>query len=181
MDWPFNPVISDPPVLNNASEWLRQTGLAPLATSAIWTTASQSVATMVRVRQKMTVKKLYAFNGAAVSGNACIGLYQQHSLGSNSFDRLITSGSVGQAGVSQWQEFNTTDTVIGPGIYWLAYNLDNITGQVTRLVALAGSGLEQRLGNVRIGTATFLLPNPETFVTPTGDRAVPLLAMGGVA
>lgn len=183
MDWPFTPFAIDPPVLNNSSEWMRQTGLAPIATSATWSTTNKAILTPVRVRRRMTVKKLYCFNGSVVSGNACIALYRKREGAHTTFDRLTSSGSVAQAGVSQWQAFDVTDYVIGPGMYWLVYQLDNTTGTVTRLVGLTGtSDMLHFLGNIRHQSNPSFPMNPTEFCErASGNANVPLLAMGGIA
>lgn len=174
MDWPLPPDLAEPIFLSNVEDWLKETGIAPLVTSAPWGTANAALLTPVTVRNRMTVKQLYAFNGATVSGNCEIGLYES-VISSRSLipgELLVGAGPVGQAGTDAWQAFNVTDMVIAAGVYWLSYKLDNTTGAVTRLATFTFPGIgEFGLGNIRqTGGGGYPL-----------TLSVPLMAIGGIA
>lgn len=198
MDWPFSPVDEfAPPFLTNVPQWLEFTGIAPLYSSAAWHVGNEGFYTPVLVRRKMTVKRLYAFNGSVVSGNCSVALYDSAYWGGAAparagyestrvpYKRLTASGSVAQSGVSQWQSFDVTDVLLAPGLYWLAYALDNTTGQVTRLasVTIPSTMYYTWFSTPVMVGGTFPLPDPGNPNPLSGvdTYEIPLLAMGGLA
>lgn len=199
-DWPNSKHDEfEPPFLTNVPNWYEFSGLAPLHTSAVWHNANSTIYTPVLVQRKRTVKRLYAFNGAAVSGNCSIALYSSSAQYDGSpperygyvalqlpYTRLTASGSVAQAGTNVWQAFDVADVVLAPGLYWLAYALDNTTGAVMRLASVAVPG-PGGLGPGRFAhfraENNFPPPNPALPGVLFSDYtySIPLLAMGGLA
>jgi len=194
MDYP-KPIDTqvEPIFLTTAAEYRRQYGKVPLLTSAVWGIANQILAGPVKVRQRMTVKKLYCFNGAAVSGNCDIALFGPAGRltvgGSNWMNpqwRLTAAGSTAQAGISVWQAFDIPDFIIPPGMYWIAYGLDNITGAVTRLDTLAANmnqlgHLVNALSLQASGIPIFDNNAGVPLATLAAAASYPLLALGGIA
>ena len=200
-DWPRTVTRGEfePPFLTNAPIWRAFSGQQPLHSSAVWhSNSGDGIYTPIYLHRRMLVKKLYAFNGATVSGNCCIALYSSANwdggaparFGSYSYSvpstRLATSGSVAQSGTNAWQAFDVTDVLLDPGLYWLAYALDNATSTVTRLASIAVPASSNygwpfapffRTSNV------FPLPDPGLawFLQSSDTYSVPLLAMGGLA
>lgn len=181
----------EPIFLTTAAEYRRQYGKVPLLTSAVWGQANDILAAPVKVRRRMTVKKLYCFNGAAVSGNCDIALFGPYGRFAVSGSywmtprwRLTSAGSTAQAGISVWQAFNVADFVIPPGMYWIAYGLDNITGAVTRLATQAANmnQLAYLVNANRLQTTGIpISDNNAGIPLQTYTAEYPLLALGGIA
>lgn len=189
MDIPLPlPIDPDLAFVSNAEMWYKLTGLPGLMTSAAW--PGLGIATPIIIRRKMLVKKLYAFNGSVVSGNCDIALL---GTGKTSVRggatvvgpyRVITSaGMTAQAGTSAWQAFNVTDAWVTPGLYWLAYGLNNSTGQVTRLYGSSSPGLMLPANVVTIGSLPFVTPGSGAMgaIGAAGTLCIPYLAIGGIA
>lgn len=70
-------------------------------------------------------------NSSTVSGNVDVGVYDE--LG----NRKVSKGGVAQAGALGLQVHDVTDTPLPPGVYYMAFVLDNATGQVNRATAPA--------------------------------------------
>ena len=121
--------------------------------SATWVAANRAILVPVYIPDWGTVVKLFMANGTVVSGNIDMGLYDE------SFNRLVSIGSTAQSGTSDLQVFDITDTTIGPGRYYLAGVLDNVTGTVMR----NGSSLygQRASGLCEMGSA-FALPTTNT-------------------
>lgn len=137
-------------------------GLAFRSTaSAAYPTASLAIFVPFVLAKPILVKKLWCYNGTAVSGNVDVGIYDEQGT------RLCSSGSTAQAGTSTLQEFNITDTVIGPGLFYLAIALDNTTGTLFRGTVTTVALLKQ-LGMFQQASA-FALPATATFATVAND------------
>lgn len=102
----------------------------------------------------ITIKQICVFNGATVSGNIDVGVYD---LGGA---KIVSIGSTAQAGASAYQAFNITDTVLYKGQYYLACAMDNTTGTLYRwghnVAELRSFGLQQM-------ASAFPLPATATF------------------
>lgn len=123
-------------------------GTAP--TSAAFPTANKIFYSPIRTPCPLVIAQLYAHNGAAVSGNIEVGLYSADGR------RLVTSGSVAQAGTSIAQTFDIADTLIGEDVFYLAVSLDNTTGTLFRTAYAVG--LCQAAGMLTETTVSFGLP-----------------------
>jgi hypothetical protein len=89
-----------------------------------WGTANTGFFIPFNVGSMITVKQLAIYNGATVAGNLDVGIYDAEG------HRLVSSGSVAQAGVGAIQLFDITDTVLPPGLYYAALACDNATATV---------------------------------------------------
>ena len=129
------------------------------AASAAFPTTNQAFFMPLFMGAPITIAQLFVWNGATVSGNVDVGVYAEDGT------RLVSSGSTAQAGTSVLQVFDVTDTVIGPGNYYLALACDNTTATITRVtVALSVARLH---GNLTQASA-FPLPTLATFATVAG-------------
>ena len=127
--------------------------------SAIWPTANLAIFVPFRIAEPRIAVQLFAKNGATVSGNIDIGIYDRTGV------RLVSAGSTVQSGVNDSQEFNITDTLLGAGVFLLAVALDNITGTTFR-IAPANAGVLKQFGCAQQATA-FALPATATLATIT--------------
>jgi hypothetical protein len=112
----------------------------------------------VLVPDTATVYKLAWLNGATVAGNVDVGVYDFKG------SRLVSSGSTAQSGVSAIQVADIADTVIRPGLYYLALATDSATatfqrGFVTTQLARASGACQQSTAFVLPATATFGNPS----------------------
>lgn len=169
-DWTDSYGRSDPTIINTATEF----GLAletlggGASASATWPTGNSAFYYPFKVRRPFNAVYMYVMNGAAVSGNVDLGIYD---LAGN---RLVSTGSTAHAGTSAIQTFNITDTLLYPGVYYMAMNCSNTTSQFQRW---SGNVLATRLLGVltqAVGAVT--LPNPATF-TSTAISFFPIVGI----
>lgn len=133
--------------------------------SAVWPVANDALYVPFTVKQGVMIKRLYVVNGTAVSGNIDAGIYTQGGA------RIVSAGSTVQAGTSAPQFFDVADFMLGPGRYYFAVALDNITGTVLR--ANHSVARLKALGMAKQASA-FALPASATFATVT-DLFLPLM------
>ena len=97
------------------------------ATAAAWPSANLAIYVPVSVTEQITVYQMSIEVGAQ-AGNFDVGIYNEGGT------RLVSSGStvVGAAGL---QPFNITDTILSPGIYYLA----GVCSTVTTATFLSGA------------------------------------------
>lgn len=95
-------------------------------------------------------------NGAAVSGNIDVGVYDAKG------NKLASAGSTAQAGTTAPQVFSfATPLKLVPGRYYLAIAMDNVTGTLARIAPTAASVRCMGLGQM---AAAFPLPATATIV-----------------
>lgn len=124
--------------------------------SATYPTGSVAIYVPIQISERLLAKKLFAFNGAAVSGNIDVGVYD--GLGR----RIVSAGSTAQTGTNVLQEFDITDTWLGPGLHYLGIALDNTTGT---LFSSAPTADNLRALGVFQEASAFALPATATFAT----------------
>jgi hypothetical protein len=138
------------------------------AVSAVWPAANTAIYIPFVVHQEMIAVKMGISNGATVSGNVDIGIYDDQQ------NRLVSKGSTAQSGVSAIQSFDITDTTLLPGIYFMALNMDNVTGTVIRwTMGVAGVSGGFGIYNQTVGAVT--LPATAAFAAPTLNGFIPSL------
>lgn len=120
------------------------------------------------VSKPITVVKMFLCNGAAVSGNVDLGIYD--SAGT----KIISIGSTAQSGTSARQEFDITDTQIGPGQFYMALAIDNTTA-ATKNGPLSNVILGKAFGIAEQASA-FPLPATATFAT-LSSAYLPLMGL----
>ncbi|HEY6021437.1 MAG TPA: T9SS type A sorting domain-containing protein [Candidatus Paceibacterota bacterium] len=105
-----------------------------------------------------TFARAFVFNGATVSGNIEIGIYDAKG-------RKVTSVSAAQAGASVMQLIDITDFTLYPGMYYLAMAMDNGTGTVKS--SNAPSAAHLGFAGAFEMAAAYPLPATATFALPT--------------
>lgn len=128
--------------------------------SAVWIAANRAVFIPFRLTDSITVVKMFMLNGATVSGNIDVGIYD--ALGT----RLVSKGSTAQAGINAIQEFDITDTRLGPGLFYMASAMDNATGTVLRKSV---NGIILRTAGLFQMASAFPLPATATFAANSGS------------
>ena len=138
--------------------------------SSAWATANTAIFVPIRVPMPVTVYKLAIGAGSTASGNFDVGIYDA------SGNRLVSSGATAK-GASTEHILDITDTVIGPGLYYLALAASGTNNYVfytpagTSPVPLQKARL---LGCLEMATA-YTLPATATFAAMTSAN-VPLIA-----
>lgn len=135
-------------------------------TSTVWPTANMALLVPVHLDYPAWVYQLSVTNGAAVSGNIDVGIYDEEGV------LLVSAGSTAQTGVSVAQFFNVTDTLLMPGVYFLAVALNNTTGALN---AVGSSVITQVCTFVCEATSAFALPNPITIGTRSTRTFIPII------
>ena len=107
---------------------------AAAPTSAGWPTASGAIFVPFYLPETVIFRRLHWLNGAAISGNVDMGIYSIDDLGASvlALTRVVSTGSVAQAGINGLQSFDITDTTLGPGRFYFALAINNVTATVFR-------------------------------------------------
>jgi len=172
-DWPVSrmDVITIHPwsVESIGGKFFNQGGTSFIAAASLaYPAANDALFVPFYLPKPIVIVTLFAHNGATVSGNIDMGIYDVAGV------RLVSIGSTAQAGANGVQFFNITDTHVGPGHFYLAVAMNNTTGTLFR--GTAGSTIRiQPMGMAKQATA-FALPATATFATVTADY-VPLMGL----
>lgn len=109
--------------------------------SATWELTNGAIYVPVYLVDGGTVTSFWCYNGAAAAANVDIALYSEAGV------RLISAGTTAQAGTNALQTFDTTDTYVPAGRYYLAASKDDATG--TMFMAVASVALLKAWGCAR--------------------------------
>lgn len=127
--------------------------------STVWPTASLSIGFPFSVSQPITAVKMFCLNGATVSGNIDIGIYD--SAGT----LLVSKGSTAQAGTTAMQILDTTDFGLVPGqTYYAFLACDNIAA--TFRACTANTAVRSQMGGIVQVPSNFPLVTGVTFAKP---------------
>lgn len=127
--------------------------------SGAWPAANTAIFIPFSLTELMTALKItYLINAA--SGNVDAGIY---SLGGT---RIVSKGSTAAAGSGVWTTLDITDTILGPGTYYLAFAADN--GTITLFRGRASTVPSALIGVAEMASA-FPLPATVTLATPSAD------------
>jgi hypothetical protein len=128
MDWP-NPFISRGALhgaISSFSPWTFALQASGAPSSGTWPAANRAIFVPLAVPIPILVAQLWAYNGAdGTTGNVDIGIYGTD--GSASAVKLVSTGSTARSGANVLQVIDVTDTLIGPGLYYLALACDSAT------------------------------------------------------
>lgn len=133
------------------------------AVSAAWPVANKAIYIPFSLSERQTVTALFIANGATVSGNIDLGIYDEAGT------RLVSSGSTAQAGTTALQVANITDTVLEAGLYYMACAMDGTTGTAQRWVSGVAGVEALRFLGVFEETSAFALPATAAFATIASD------------
>lgn len=125
-------------------------------TSAAWSAANRALFIPFRLSRPITAVKMFVFNGTTVSGNLDVGIYNKDGV------RLVSSGSVAQAGTSQVQVIDIADTFLDIGLFYMAMAMDNSTGHNFRRSV---NNILMRLTGCLQMASAFPLPATATFAS----------------
>lgn len=122
--------------------------------SAVFPASNRAIYIPFRLNAPIVAELLFVLNGAAVSGNIDVGIYDKDGT------RLISTGSTAQSGISSLQTFNITDTRLDMGLFYLAVAMDNTTGALIRTNQAAAA---MRMQGCAQQASAFALPAAATF------------------
>lgn len=105
------------------------------ASSVTYISANRAIYIPFTLSEPVVVTQLFAYNGATVSGNIDLGIYDRAGT------RLVSSGLTAQSGTSALQLFNIADTELGAGRFFLAVTMDNTTGTLYRIAIIQQSAM----------------------------------------
>jgi hypothetical protein len=136
--------------------------------SAAWTTANQARYVPFKIMDACLVVKLLAYNGATAAGNTDIGIFTRAGV------KILSSGAVAQAGTSNWQAFDVTDTWLNPGQYWFGLLNTTTTGTYFSFTSLPAAKLAGVCSQA-VGAGT--LPSTATFATMDAAGIIPIIGL----
>lgn len=130
--------------------------------STAWGTASLAILVPVQITSGVTVKQMAWINGATVSGNVDIGIYD------STFNLLVSLGSTAQSGTIAMQVGDIADTALSAGTYYFA--LASSSATATFYLADYGLGSIHAQGTKEMGVVTMAsaFPLPAT-ITPAAS------------
>lgn len=134
----------------------------------VWPAANRAIYVPFMVDQVVTAYQM-AFEVITQSGNCDVGIYDVAG------NRLVSKGSTAVAAAG-FQSIDITDTVLAPGVYFMAMNVDNTTASFTRSSAVSAV-YQQVCGMQQQAVGAVTLPDPATFANP----ASAYIPMFGVA
>jgi hypothetical protein len=142
-------------------------GIGP--TSGAYSTANQALYIPFRLSHRLPVAQVGWWNGATVSGNVDMGIYDAAG------NRLGHTGSTAQAGVSVLQAVALALT-LDPGYYYFGFACDNITATFFRYPVGASSAQALQALQLQVQATAFPLPATATFANPGGPN-IPYMAL----
>jgi hypothetical protein len=120
------------------------------------------------VEQTCTAYKM-AFEVGAQAGNYDVGIYSEGGV------RLVSKGSTAVPGAGL-AVVDITDTLLTPGVYYMAMNVDTTTTLTIQRIVAPASIFLQLAGMQQQAVGAVTLPNPATFANP-GQAYVPSVAV----
>lgn len=171
-DWSVTPQDQSSIVISTWSPECLGVGLSGVVpafafSSHTWAANNLAIFIPFVVSTSITVVKMGLYNGATASGNVDIGVYDDQQ------NQLIENGSVAQTGINSVQVFDTTDTTLDPGQYYLGLALSSTAGTVFSYTNLTGA----RSFGILQQTTAFPLPSPASFATNTTNTLTPMVML----
>jgi len=139
------------------------------ASSAVpaWGTQYRAIYVPVGVPRRCIVLELGFVNASTGAGNVDVGIYNSAGV------RLVSTGTQAKGTTTSIWTYNVTDTTIGPGLYYIALNLDTATDTVYGTTATAPTPMARGLLTETLGSIT--LPATATWAYDQTLAFVPLV------
>lgn len=135
--------------------------------SGLWESANLALYYPISVPTTCVVRRLWWANGTSVSGavNVDVGVYSDSNF--KPATRLVSAGSTAQGTASQVQFVDCTDTVLSPGLYWLAMvTSSSASGNYMRTSIATGHDHAMRMQQ----SSALPLPSSATPIESTNTR-----------
>lgn len=156
---PYRPLLGDcrgQGVIATLSDWSIGNGYAQNMSSLAWPSANRAIFVPFRVPVPVTIDKLAMGTGTGTGGNYDQGIYDEFG------NLVIATGSTARPGASQDSIVDIADTVLMPGLYYLAMALDGTN--TVQHVSMNLTAQTKLMGMRQMDTA-FPLPSTATFAT----------------
>lgn len=127
--------------------------------STAYPTSNLAIYTPFYLRGPILVTKLYALNGATASNNIDLGIYDEYGT------RIVSTGSTARSGANVVQSIDITDTLIGPGRFYMALAQNGTTGTFAAINATTPGPARAKICGIYQQTTAFPLPANATFAT----------------
>ncbi len=126
--------------MESLGPWARTLAPAAPLNTTTWPATNQAIYIPFTLAKPYTAARMWLYNGGTVSGNLDLGIYDDQG------NTIVTKGSTLQATINVMQFLDITDTVLNPGVYYMAVALDNTTStpqtlQVASLTTTRTSGI----------------------------------------
>lgn len=146
--------------------WMGEDLNASAPASGAWEDANRAVYQPILLPASCVVRRLWWANGGTVSAsyNVDVGVYADSGYGPGT--RLISTGSTAQGTASVVQFVDVTDTVLAPGLYWLAIACSSTSATFARCAITAAPAPPYRHQQL----SAFPLPATATPVMSTGTN-----------
>lgn len=161
-------ILSPLPVVQTFSLNALPISCSNTAATAAWPTANKAIFVPFRMTRPYLVTQMFTMNGGVASGTVDIGIYTED------FTKIVSNGAVNQAGTNSVQTYNITDTLLGPGSYYMAMVISNTTGTTFRVASWGQAALLRLLGVLEQTSAS---PLP-TLAAPVGITSIYLPIFG---
>jgi len=130
--------------------------------SAAYPAANRAYYVPFTIQRQATALQMWTYNGATASGKVDVGIYD--SAG----NRLVDIGiATNQAGTTTLQFYNLTDTVLVPGVYYMAVQKDDAVGTFFRY-ATSVKTVYGAMGLLAQDVGSFGLPSTATMTEEQG-------------
>jgi hypothetical protein len=139
-----------------------------LNAAAVWPSAGMAIYVPVLVRVTATIYQMGWGNGATLGSSVDVGIYDGSTKA-----RLVSTGSTAQAGASVLQAVDVADTLVPPGLHYLAMAMDTITPGLVDRASL--NSVLSRVSGAAQQASAFPLPSTATFAALTTMTLVPLI------
>lgn len=146
-----------------------------VASSRGWPAANLALYFPVILTTTFTAKKLVRANGSTLTGNVDVGIYAADGT------RLVSAGSTAISGSSMPQEWDITDLVMAPGLYYLAASASATTAHIWGTVFEGGAAYKgAQAFAVRQEAAAHPLPATATMTAIATANANQIFYFGAV-
>lgn len=141
--------------------------------STAWPVANLCIYVPIYVYTHVKVYSLWWSNGSVVSGNACMGLYDE------SGSRIAETGVVAQSGTNAPQEPSITAFDIPPGRYFAGLAVSNTTGHIRSYVSSGGAVANSDLNkSLAIGEESVTGTQVPATMNPSASARILIPAFG---
>lgn len=146
--------------------WSTATSLDGLNTASFsttaWPAANLAIFVPMRLARRVTVYKLVTGSGTTANGNYDVGIYDRFGK------RIVSSGATAKTSGTE-NVVDIADTLLGPGLYYLAMAADDTDNYVLSTPAGTSPVPLQKArmyGTLEMASA-YTLPDPATFAART--------------
>lgn len=166
MDYPSGLTLLDFPIVIDPCSVCSMGGVGSwgsASASLTWSSTNRALYYPFRLASPLLVLTLWVCNGDVISGHWDVGIY--------TFDgrRLVSTGSTVPSGTQTVQVVDVADTLIGPGLFYLALACDNTTQRFFGQIS-GNAQYQQGMGVIQQSSAFPLPAIMGTVVRVTNDR-----------